>query len=567
MTRLVEFFRHSALVVPVLCACGAEPSRASGNTGGTRTDNLGGGLTGQGGAGATAIADANAARLALTGDIVFSVPGGTFVDQVSVELSSGVQGAVVRYTTDGEPPTADSPLYSGPIVLAATTQLRAQSFLGEEPSGRPGAAVYVARSFDVDLDLPIVVLDSYGSGALDPESREYVDVAFLAIAPTGGVASLSAPPAVATPAGFHVRGQSTATFEKTPYRVELRSADGEDLDWPLLGMPSEADWALRGPFADKALIRDAFFYGLGRDMGLQAPRFAYCELYRNLADRPLDSDDYMGVYLMVETIKNQRNRLDLRQLDENDRALPEIAGGYIMKFDWLAAEAPTLACSGGTASCWSDLEVVDPKSPVTEQLAWLTSHVQEFHDVLHSDGFADPVSGYAAYIEVDSFVDHLIINELGREMDAYIRSTYFYKDRDTKLIAGPLWDYNLVFGVGGFFESDRAAGWQYEQQRSPVNTDWYLRLTQDPAFLERVASRWRELRQGLLSDAALEGRIIELATPLANAAARNFARWPNLSTRQVGFFTTPTESTWVGQLQFVRDWLQERVAWLDSQWG
>ncbi len=502
----------------------------------------------------------------LTGDIVFSVPSGTFMGELSVEITSGVAGSEIRYTTDGQPPTATSSPYAGPIALTATTQLRAQSFTGGSPTGRPGIAVYVARSFDVSVDLPIVVLDSYGSGDLDPQNREYVDAAFLAIEPTAGVASLADPPAVATPAGFHVRGQSTAMFEKTPYRVELRSADGEDLDWPLLGMPSESDWALRGPFADKALIRDAFFYGLGRDLGLAAPRFAYCELYRNTSARPVSEEDYMGVYMMVETIKNQKNRLDLKQLEEEDTTLPKITGGYIFKFEWQAAEEPKLECSGDVSTCWNDLEVVDPLPIVPEQEAWITQYVQEFHDVLHSDAFADPTSGYAAYIEPDSFVDHLIINELGREMDAYIRSTYFYKDRDTKIIAGPLWDYNLVLGIGGFFENTEAAGWQYEQQRTPVNTDWYLRLTQDPAFLQRVGARWRELRQGLLSDANLDARITELASPLINAATRNFERWPNLASPQVAMFVTPTEPTWEGQVQFVRDWLRDRVTWLDSQW-
>ena len=550
----VPFF----ILCSALSGCGDDPSGHVTPSPSTRTGGTGGagGDNELGGSGVPPEQE-------LAGDIVFSVPSGTFEGQLVVEISTALTGAEIHYTTDGQLPTASSPLYSGPVQLTSTSQLRAQAVVSGVASGLPGTAIYVARSFDVALDLPIVILDAYGAG--EP-GRDSIDAAFLAIEPVAGTASLSSAPSVATRAGFHLRGQSTATFEKTPYRVELRGNDDDDLDWPLLGMPSESDWALRGPFADKALIRDAFFYGLGRDMGLSAPRFAFCELYRNVSARPLSAEDYMGVYLIVETIKNQKDRLNLKQLKSGDTSLPEITGGYILNFDWLAAEEPMVQCIGDTRTCFSDLEVIDPSPLGPEQEAWITDYVQTFHDTLNSASFADPAAGYQAYIEPESFVDHLIINELGREMDSYIRSTYFHKDRDGKLVAGPLWDYNLVFGVGGFFENAQTAGWQYQQQREPVNTDWYLRLMDDPAFVARVVARWQQLRQGLFSDAQLDARISSLAAPLVNGAARNFARWPNLSASQIAMFRTPNEPTWEGQVQFVRSWLSERVAWLDTQW-
>jgi hypothetical protein len=526
---------------------------------------------------ADAEAAAREAQQDLVGDIIFSVPSGTFEGQLAVSLSTGLTGVEIHYTIDGSLPTSSSPTYDGTaLVFDGTTQLRAQAFLGSEPAGAPGTALYVARSFDIDLDLPIILLDNYGAGELDPNNRVHVDAAFMAFGLEGGFASLSATPTVATRAAFHVRGQSTAMFEKVPYRVEFRGnrdddGDGQDddLDWPLLGLPAESDWALRGPFADKALIRDPFFYSLGRDMGMQAPRWAFAEFYINVESRPLSPDDYQGVYIVVETIKNCRNRLDLSQLREDDTDPSLLPGGYIFKFEWLAAEEPVLEgdCGGGLDTpCWSELEVVDPNPLNSAQRAWLTDHIQGFHDLLHAANYADPVSGYSSLIDVDSFVDQLIINELGREMDSYIRSAVFYKDRDTKIFAGPLWDYNLVFGVGGAFENDQIEGWQYEQERSNMNNDWFPRLLTDPAFVDRLVTRWQQLRQGLLSQAQLDARILELASPLVNAAQRNFERWPNLNDSRVEMFTTPATSTWEGQIEYLREWLMQRVAWLDSQW-
>ncbi len=496
------------------------------------------------------------------GDVTVSPPSGTFVGTLSVTLAASRDGGEIRYTTDGSPVTSASPLYSGaPLSFTQATELRARVFVAGAPVGEETMAWYIARDFDLTVDLPVLVLDSYGAPAPD---REYIDAALMMFETPG--AALSGAPTIATRAAFHLRGQSSATFEKPPYRVELRDGNGDDLDLPLASLPAESDWVLRGPFSDKALIRDAFFYGLGAEMGMVAPRFAHIELYRNVGAGPLGEDDYLGVYLLVESIKNSKARLDLSQLEPEDTAPEDLSGGYIFKFEWMAAEEPILPCSG--ANCWNDLEVYDPLPLAPAQATWLGGHLREFVDALYSSSFADPVLGYQAYIDPDSFVDQIIINELGREMDSYIRSAYFHKDRDGKIVAGPLWDYDLSLDCGGYFDNRLAAGFQYEQQRQPVANDWMGRLLEDPAFSARLKSRWQTLRSGsgLLSDASLNARIDALTAPLGAAAARNFARWPNLTSEMIGPFFTPTADTWQGQVQVIRTFLSARTAWLDSAW-
>ncbi|MBQ0989131.1 CotH kinase family protein [Micromonospora sp. H61] len=504
----------------------------------------------------------------LVGDITFSVPSGTFQGEVAVTLSSAVSGAQIRYTTNGQPPTAQSSLYSGSALrFTRTTQLRAQAFVGQTPTGAPGTAMYAAQNVTTAHDLPVVLIDSYGAGRPD---REYFDATTMIFEPAGGgTTSLAAAPTLSTRAGFRLRGNSSATFEKTPFRVEFWDNENDDADHPVLGMPADSDWVLRGPFPDKALIREALVYDLGREMGLPAPRYAFAEFYLNTDAAPVGASDYMGVYMFMETIKNSKDRLDLKQLDSDDVTLPKIQGGYIWKFEWMAAEEPTLPCTGPAATCWNYLEVADPSPLQPQQRDWLRGHLQEFNDVLHSSNFADPTTGYRKYIDVDSFVNLMIVNELSREMDAYVRSSHFYKDRDSKIFAGPLWDFDLSFGVGGFFANDQVSGWQHQQTRQPSANDWFAQLLRDPAFVNQARSRWQTLRRGLLSDAALQTRINALTTPLTNAAQRNFQRWPNLTAPTVSFFRTPTSPTWQGQVQVMRDWMLRRAAWLDSTagWG
>lgn len=566
----------SGLLLPsLLGACSQSPSQPSqaddvASSGGQTDCEVGvpcAPCTGQGcqgtggGAGLDPSSGGSSPTLEGVKDIAVSPLSGTFEGSVEVTLEASRAGAEIRYTTDGTPVVASSPVYEGTsLAFTQTTELRAQLFVSGAPTGEEVMAWYVARDFDIVVDLPLMVLDSYGAPAPD---REYVDAAFMMFEAPGS--SLSGAPTVASRAGFHLRGQSTAMFEKPPYRLELRDGDDEDRDESLAGLPAESDWVLRGPFADKALIRDAFFYGLGAEMGMQAPRFAHVELYRNVGQGPLSSDDYLGVYLLVESIKNSKARLDLKQLDENDTTPEKISGGYIFKFEWLAAEEPILTCPSGE-NCWNDLEVHDPVPLAPSQAEWLTGHLRDFVDVLYSASFADPTSGYQAYIDPDSFVDQIIINELGREMDSYIRSAYFHKERDGKIVAGPLWDYNLSLDCGGFADNRLAEGFQYEQERTPIANDWMGRLLEDSAFSARLTNRWKELRQTLLSDTALLARVDALAAPLTAAAERNFTRWPNLTTESIGPFLTPTAPTWQGQLDAIRVWIPARTAWLDSVW-
>ena len=303
-------------------------------------------------------------------------------------------------------------------------------------------------------------------------------------------------------------------------------------------------------------------------MGMPVPRFAFAELYLNVSPRPLATADYVGVYLLVETVKNQKRRLNLKQLDPEDLALPALSGGYIFKFELYAAGQPALTCTGERETCWTDMELVDPERPQPAQQTYITEYIQSFHDTLNSAAYTHPAIGYAAYINPATFVDQLIINELTRNLDAYVRSQYFYKDRGARISAGPLWDFDLSCDVGGLFDNRNVEGWQYEQSavRDSVNNRWFQRLLTDPAFAAQVITRWKQLRQGLLSDAQVDARIDMLIAPLANAAARNFIRWPILTDSRVEQFDSPTQETWQGQVEHMRDWIKSRIAWIDTQW-
>lgn len=496
----------------------------------------------------------------LTGDIVFSAPSCTFSNQVSVSLNSKIAGAQIRYTVDGSVPTASSPAYTSPLSFTRTTQLRAQSFINGTPSGKMGTAIYVSSAIDAKHDLPVLILDAYGGGK---PAREYKDVAIMLMEPKNNEVSLLQTPTVATRAGFHVRGQSSANFEKTPYRLELWDNQNEDAKYSLLGMPGDGDWALLSPFPDKSLIRNALAYELGTTMGLKAPRYRFVEVYLNLDNQPLSSADYQGVYLLTETLEIDKDRVNIKKLKDDDLTEPNITGGYLMQFNMMATDGPLVKGSG-----WNDLEIKDPDDLLPQQLTWISNYIQKVHNSIRSTNPSDPTTGYPAYIDVDSFINYIIENELAREGDSYMRSTYIYKDRGAKLAAGPVWDYDLgyncVTGMMGM-QTNYVEGWQFQPMFGMSSTcDWYYKLMQDSAFQSKISARWQELRNGPLSDTQIKALVQKLTTPLANGAKRNFQKWNNLGTATVGGFSTQTTQTWEEQITILQNFLLQRAAWLDK---
>jgi hypothetical protein len=505
----------------------------------------------------------------LTGDIIFSVPSKTFQNQVSVTLSTNITNAQIRYTTNGSIPNSSSTLYSNTLTFTKTTQLRAQAFVNGAANGKMGTAIYVASSINTKHDLPVIIIDDYGAGK--PVKDTYKDCAIMVMEPVNNELSLLQTPTIATRAGIHIRGQSSANFEKAPYKLELRDNNDEDAKFKFLGLGKDGDWALLSPYPDKSLIRNALAYTLGEDMGLQAPGFRHVEVYLNTDNQPLSADDYQGVYLLVETPEIQKNRLDIAKLQPEDITEPNISGGYLMQFNMMAAEAPLIKGTG-----WSDLELTEPDDANSQQLTWITNYIQKTQNAIHSTNPSNPTTGYPAYIDVDSFVNFIITNELAREADSYMRSTRIYKDRDKKLMAGPLWDYDLgydCFVMGGFgfpgTPTSTIEGWQFQPMTmfpgmGNTTCDWFYTLMKDSSFQSKISARWQELRRGPLSNANLSARVKSLSSPLTNAAKRNFQKWNILNTSQVGGFGTQTTQTWEQQLTILENFLLKRAAWLDT---
>jgi len=207
---------------------------------------------------------------------------------------------------------------------------------------------------------------------------------------------------------------------------------------------------------------------------------------------------------------------------------------------------------------------VEPKAKriTAEQRAWLSNYVNRFEQALHGADFRNPTQGYAAYIDPDSFIDQHLIVEATKNIDGFRFSTFFTKDRGSKIKLEPIWDWNLAFGNASGKQGDQYEHW-YWPQLDDRQYSWFRRLFEDPDFGQRYVDRWSELRAGVLATSNVLARIDSLAGALKEPAARNFERWPILG--QTINSEPFAGKTYDEEILYLKTWLSNRLAWVNGQ--
>jgi hypothetical protein len=198
----------------------------------------------------------------------------------------------------------------------------------------------------------------------------------------------------------------------------------------------------------------------------------------------------------------------------------------------------------------------DPEEPAQAQEDYIRQYIDDFETVLYSDDFANPVTGYATYIDVDSFVRWFLVNEIFRNVDAQMWSScWMYKPRGGKLHMGPLWDFDIAAGNIDYNEAFLTTGWWIR------DAPWISRLFEDPAFAARAREVWNEIKADQL--AGLFDSIPANAAVLQQAQLNNFQRWPILETYVWPNYEIP--GSYSGEIDYLDSWLSARIAWMDAQ--
>jgi len=504
-------------------------------------------------------------------ELTVDPPGATFVDTIEVTLAATEPGVAIYYTDDGSLPTAGGArTYTGPIVVQDSTLIRAVSVVqGQELHGTATFLELEAATAQVDSNLPQVVLWSNGP-APDDKEEEYEPFTLSTFEPAAsGRVTWPATASLSVIAGLKVRGSSSAGYPKKPYRVEAWDPSSdlqEDLSIPLLGMPEDGDWVLLAPLSfDRALMRNALMYNLSNAVGRYAARTRFAEVFVAENGERLGGLDYQGVYVVVERVERGPDRVDITALLAGDVQEPELSGGYLFKEDRTGpGEAGfTAGTAGGVFDFEQPFVAVDPGESELEpeQSDYLVALLDELGDALASADFIHPDTGrhYDEIIDVDSWIDHHILNVFAKNPDAFRLSGYFHKDRLALLHSGPIWDFDRTMGCDEDSRAEDPTWWDPTNETGDATYvfehGFWLGLFRDPVFRSRYWARWEHLIQGELSEAAIFAVIDGFAVELEEAAPRNYAAWPSYA---------PRGGSLESEVDLLKDWISWRLLWVEG---
>ncbi len=370
--------------------------------------------------------------------------------------------------------------------------------------------------------------------------------------------------------GIEYRGSYSQYLPQKPYGFETRDQYGNNLNVSLLNMPPENDWILLANYNDKTFMRNTLAFHLFERMGHYAPRSRLCEVIVN--------GQYQGIYILTEKIKRDKNRVDIAKLDPDDNSGDSLTGGYIFKVDyydpsnsWKSNYTPI---DRPDKDVYYVYEYPAPDVITIQQKNYLKQFVDYCESALYSEHFDNPQEGFRLYIDVQSFIDYFIIGELSRNIDAYKKSVFFYKDRDKKgglLHSGPVWDFDWAWknmdDNCDIFAATDGSGWAYQVNDCnnwPVSPAWMVRLLQDTLFQDELFTRYTNLRKTILSENYIYQYIDSVYLLVNEAQARHYDRWPilgiNVGTPEVD----EQPDTYEGEIIKFKNWIATRLSWLDA---
>lgn len=371
------------------------------------------------------------------------------------------------------------------------------------------------------------------------------------------------------------RGNHTFQFDKKSYQIKLSSPEN------LLDMGLSDTWILLCNVYDPSYIRNKLTY----DMALEAnmpgsPKSEYVDVYFN--------DVYSGMYLLCEKIEIGENRLELADLERQNQILyggdldtayrfrsedgkykgvalqknPEdITGGYLIEHDYDIKYEEEI--SGFVTEGNEQFVLKSPQHASMEQIGYIAERMQDIETAIMTEDGCNPDTGehFSEYIDLESWADKYLVEEITRNNGGGLTSSYFYKPPDTvstRIFGGPVWDYDKAYGrIPDYSSNIRQLG--LLTLHITWNTRWFAYLYEHEEFVQAVKEEYKKKFCDYLTVMA-EEKIEEYLTQIRKSSVLDQARFAYVY-REYG-----------GDLDFqadadrVAEFILERKEFLDQIW-
>ena len=335
------------------------------------------------------------------------------------------------------------------------------------------------------------------------------------------------------------RGNSTWSLEKKPFQIKL----SEKAD--LFGMGEAKTWILLANGFDETGIRNSIGLWLADEAGLSfTPQQEPVDLYCN--------GEYQGNYLLCEKVQARENRA-------------EIGNGYLIERELRERWELAVYTEGkaGFATARGDYYLIDfPENPTPEQIGEIRSLVQEAEDAAFAEDGVHPETGrsWDEYLDRDSFVRKYLLEEVTKNYDGGVTSAFYYvPEGETKLYAGPAWDYDVIFGNVMLDEMNSDPRGITELSDHMYGSDLYSALMDLEPFREAVFDCFETVYLPLLEE-LLDGEIDRMAARTEASMRMNHIRWEEMHNRYQYY------ESYEDNLRYLKYYVRERADFLTEVW-
>lgn len=327
-----------------------------------------------------------------------------------------------------------------------------------------------------------------------------------------------------------IRGRGNSTWymhPKKPYQLKFEEQTA------ILGMPADRKWIFLADYSDKSMIRNKVTYEMGYMSKLDwTPKGVFSEVFVNYV--------YNGTYTIAQKVEESNQRVAIGDT------------GYLLEIDQLDRLDPDDVYFRTTNFL---INIKEPELTYeSSEYLYVKGLLNEFENVLYGSQFKDPLNGYAKYIDMDSFIDWYLINEITKNQDSKRYSSIFINViPGGKIKMGPLWDFDLAFGNVDYSECEFPTGFWVKRHA------WYSRLFEDQAFVAKVKERFVYFRQ---NQNFILGKMDDFASQLKWSQEENDAKW-NLFGNHV--WPNPiVYDTYDEEVEHLKSWYTARMNWLET---
>jgi len=340
-----------------------------------------------------------------------------------------------------------------------------------------------------------------------------------------------------------IRGNSTAELAKKPLKIRFESKQG------LFGREHEKTWTLLANCFDATGIHNYVAYNLYDKITPEGTFSSLCvfvDVYVN--------GEYQGVYNLCDQIETGKGRVPVSGKVGQSPETTE----YLIELDSRAsAESPNGEGLDWFWLTWSN-DSFNVKSPETKDglSEAHTAFIKNYMDDVFAAVSLKDWEALNALIDVNSFITVHAIVELTKNVDVHHSNVYLYKKSDGKLTFGPIWNFDTSFGTG-----EGTAG---STDGFVTETGFFAGFMQIPEYKETFKTYFNDHLNEMIS--IINKSIDTVDAEYGESLEKEYQNWGKeysvYSLKEMQGLPSHAEQT-----AFMKKWLNERAAWLHTEYN